>query len=439
MEGEGAGLEKLFKPQFLQFAVMTVIREVKALEILDSRGNPTVQAIIRTSKGAAKASVPSGASTGIHEAHELRDGGNRYNGKGVLKAVANVNTKIAKALRGKSPANQKLIDTTLQSLDPSANKAKIGANAALAVSMAACRLGAGNRELFQHISNLARNRRIRLPVPQMNILDGGAHVGAEHDIQEYMIVPLKFKSFSEALRAGTEAYHIVKERIARKYGFAAASVTAEGGFIAPMDSVEKRLQFLLRCIDEAGYTGKIKIALDAAASEFYDKKSDCYRIGSKTYSSESLAQMYQDLIKKYPVISLEDGLAEDDWEGWSSLQAAIGKQVQIVGDDLLVTNPERIRTAIKKKAANALLLKPNQIGTVTEAIKASQLAKKAGWKVIASHRSGETEDSFIADLAVGIGADQVKFGAPARSDRTSKYNRLLEIESSLGKKARFGK
>ncbi|HLD43711.1 MAG TPA: phosphopyruvate hydratase, partial [Candidatus Nanoarchaeia archaeon] len=192
---------------------MTVIREVKALEILDSRGNPTVQAIIRTSKGAAKASVPSGASTGIHEAHELRDGGKRYNGKGVLKAVANVNTKIAKALRGKSPANQKLIDTTLQSLDPSANKAKIGANAALAVSMAACRLGAGNRELFQHISNLAGNKKIRLPVPQMNILDGGAHVGAEHDIQEYMIVPLKFKSFSEALRAGTEAYHIVKERI----------------------------------------------------------------------------------------------------------------------------------------------------------------------------------------------------------------------------------
>ena len=415
---------------------MPAIQEVKAIEILDSRGNPTVQATIKASK-TAKASVPSGASTGIHEAHELRDGGRRFNGKGVLKAVAIINTRIARALRGKNTANQKLIDNTLRSLDPSANKSRIGANATLAVSMAACRLGAGNRELFQHINNLARNKKIRLPVPQMNILDGGAHVGAQHDVQEYMIVPQRFKTFSEALRAGAETYHITKEKIASQYGYQATSVTAEGGFIAPMKGVENRVRFLLGCIDEAGYGGRIKIALDAAASEFYDKKHNLYHIGNRKYSPESLIRFYQYLIKKYPIVSLEDGLAEDDWSGWGSLLAAIGKRVQIVGDDLLVTNPERIKIAIRKQAANALLLKPNQIGTVTEAIRASQLAKKAGWKVIASHRSGETEDPFIADLAVGIGADQVKFGAPARSDRTSKYNRLLEIENLLGKGARF--
>ena len=326
-------------------------------------------------------------------------------------------------------------------LDGTENKSKLGANAILPASMAVCKAGAScsNNPLYSYIQKLSNSKKILLPVPQMNILDGGAHVGAENDIQEYMIIPHGFKSFSESLRAGTETYHIVKKKIEKKYSYKAASVTAEGGFIAPMDGVEERLQFLQNAIGEAGYNGKIKLALDCAASEFYDEKSNQYKIMNKTYNQGELIDFYKNLIKKFPIISIEDGFAQDDWQGWKFFNKELGNKIQIVGDDLLVTNIMRIRKALEEKSCNALLLKVNQIGTVTEAIDAANISFKNKWNVIVSHRSGETEDTFIADLAAGIGASQSKFGAPARSERVAKYNRLLRIEEKLGKKTKFAR
>lgn len=419
---------------------MPRIKRIIGREVLDSRGNPTVEAAVFTDSAEASAIVPSGASTGVHEALELRDNNkNRFLGKGVLKAADNINRIIAKRLLGEDCANQGHIDNILIELDGTENKSGLGANAILAVSMAACKAGAlaSKIPLYSRISNISGNKKLKLPISQMNILDGGAHVGAENDIQEYMIIPHGFASFSESLRAGTEVYQTIKRNITKKYSYKAASATAEGGFIAPMEGVEERLQFLLDAIEEAGYAKKISLALDSAASEFCSNGS--YIISGKKYTKEELIDFYKSLIKKFPIASIEDGMAEDDWKGWELLNKELGKKVQLVGDDLLVTNIKRMQMALSRKACNALLLKVNQIGTVTEAIDAANTAVKNKWNVVVSHRSGETEDTFIADLAVGLGASQSKFGAPARSERTAKYNQLLRIGEELGKQARFAK
>ncbi len=418
------------------------IRSVKAREVLDSGGNPTIAVSLRTKDCCVASIVPSGASTGIHEALELRDNDKkRYNGKGILKAVVNVNKIISKKIAGIDCRKQREIDNLLIELDGTENKSKLGANAILGVSMAVCKAGAccSGKSLYKHIQKLANAKKLLLPVPQLNFLDGGAHVGAESDIQEYMILPTGFNSFSESLRAGTEIYHIVKKKIIEKYTYRAASVTAEGGFIAPMEGVEERLEFLMSAIKESGYGSKIKLALDCAASEFYDEKIQKYTIINKKYNSVQLLDFYKSLIKKFPIISIEDGFSQDDWHGWRYFNKQLGSKIHIVGDDLLVTNIRRIKKAVEHNSCNALLLKLNQIGTVTESIDAANVSFKNKWNVIVSHRSGETEDTFIADLAVGLGASQCKFGAPARSERTAKYNRLLRIEEKLGNKARFAK
>ena len=415
----------------------SVIKRVHALEILDSRGNPTVEVHMASSSFCAKAAVPSGASTGIHEAVELRDGGKRYGGKGVLKAVKNVNQLIAKKISGMDCRKQKEIDDKLLELDGTENKSRLGANAILAVSMAACKLGAkaSDKALYGHIASLAETKGMTLPLPQLNVINGGKHAGIENDIQEHMLVPSGFKNFHEALRASVETYHTLKGILKKKFGAIAVDLGDEGGFVPPVKEINERLTLLTHAIGEAGYGKKIKLAIDAASSEFY--KNGYYFIGKKKYDSASLADFYSDLTKTYPVVSIEDGMAQDDWDGWQLLNKKLGKKLQIVGDDLLVTNAERIKKAINLSAANALLLKVNQIGTISEAIDAFKLADKNKWNTVVSHRSGETEDTFIADLAVGLDASQSKFGAPARSERTAKYNRLLHIEESLGKKARF--
>jgi len=418
------------------------IRKIIGRQVLDSRGNPTVEAGLKTNDCCVKSIVPSGASTGIHEALELRDNNKRfYGGKSVLKAVNNINRIISKKLIGKDCRKQKEIDNFLIGLDGTENKSKLGANAILAVSMAVCRAGAeaSGLRLYEHIQKLSNSKKLLLPIPQMNLLDGGAHVGAENDIQEYMILPSGFSSFSESLRAGVETYHALKKKIINKYTYKAASVTAEGGFIAPMAGVEQRIDFIMSAIKESGYGGKIKLGMDSAASEFYDREKDEYKILNKKFNRGELIDFYKDLIKKFHIVSIEDGFAQDDWEGWQLFNKELGNKIQIVGDDLLVTNIIRIRKALEEKSCNALLLKVNQTGTVTESIDAANISFKNKWNVVVSHRSGETEDTFIADLAVGIGANQSKFGAPARSERVAKYNQLLRIEEKLGKKANFAK
>ena len=418
------------------------IKKIIARQVLDSRGNPTIAVNLQTKDCCVTSMVPSGASTGIHEALELRDNDKRfYGGKGVLKAVNNVNKIISKKLIGRDCRKQREIDNFLIEIDGTENKSNLGANAILAVSMAVCRAGAESSglRLYEHIKKISNSKKMLLPIPQMNLLDGGAHVGAENDIQEYMILPTGFNSFSDSLRAGTEIYHIIKKNIIKKYTYKAASVTAEGGFIAPMEGVEERIEFLISAIEESGYGSKIKIGLDSAASEFYDGKNKKYRIRNKIYNCGELIDFYKKLIKKFPIISIEDGFAQDDWHGWEIFCRELGNKIQIVGDDLLVTNIMRIKKAIEESSCNALLLKVNQIGTVTESLDAAKIAFKNKWNVIVSHRSGETEDSFIADLAVGIDANQSKFGAPDRGERTAKYNRLLRIEEKLGSRAKLGK
>ncbi|MBI2558444.1 phosphopyruvate hydratase [Candidatus Woesearchaeota archaeon] len=418
------------------------IRKITAREVLDSRGNPTLEVGLKTGSCCAKSIVPSGASTGIHEALELRDNDKkRYSGKGVLNAVSDVNNIIAKKLIGHDCRNQRGIDNMLVELDGTENKSKLGANAILGVSMAVCKAGAmcSGKKIYEHIKKLSNKNQIILPIPQMNVLNSGRHAGIENDVQEHMVVPVGFRSFSDALRAGVETYHILKNILKKKYGARAVLLGDEGGFAPPIENVEERLNLLLDAVDEAGYNGKIKLALDCAASEFYDDKNGKYTILNKDYNKGQLVDFYNQLIKKYPLVSIEDGMSQDDWEGWSLLNRQIGNKIQLVGDDLLVTNLGRIKMALKEKACNALLLKVNQIGTVTETIDAATISFKNKWNVVVSHRSGETEDTFIADLCVGIGANQSKFGAPARSERTAKYNRLLRIEENLGKKARFAK
>ena len=418
---------------------MSKIIKIHGREILDSRGNPTVEADVFTAGGLSRASVPSGASTGKYEALELRDGGRRYLGKGVLKAVGNVNNVIAKKIVGQDCSKQREVDELMIELDGTLNKSNLGANAILAVSMAVCKAGAleSNLPLYEYVADLGDSRGVTLPIPQMNVINGGMHAGIANDFQEHMIIPFGAKSFSDALRMCSETYHILEKNLKEKFGNSAILVGDEGGFVPPLKSVDERLQFMSEAIEELGYTKEFALAIDAASSEFYDKER--YNVMGKEYSSAELTDFYSGLCEKFKIISVEDGLSEDDWNGWIKLKSELGKRIQIVGDDLLVTNVERIRKAIRLDACNALLLKLNQIGTVTEALNAFRSAKGAGWNVIVSHRSGSTEETFFADFVVGLDAGQFKYGAPARSERTCNYNQLLRIEEELGAKAKYSK
>jgi enolase len=411
------------------------IQEIRAREVLDSRGNPTVEAEIKTEKGISRAMVPSGASTGIHEAIELRDGGKRYLGKGVLKAVNNVNEIISKKLVGMDCRNQREIDSLMIDLDGTENKSNLGANAILSVSMAVTRAAALEQgiPLYKWIAELLENGEISLPTPSMNVINGGVHAGNKLDIQEYMILPTGAKKFTEAVRFCAETYHNLRAIILKKYGKNAINVGDEGGFAPPLERAEEPLNLISMAIEESGYQDEIKLGIDAAASEFY--RDGSYLFAGRELSGGELGDLYTDLIKTYPIASCEDVFAQDDWESWIGFTKISGKRLQIVGDDLLVTNVKRIKRAIESNACNALLLKINQIGTISEAIDAAKISIKNGWNVMVSHRSGETEDSFIADMTVGLGTGQLKSGAPCRSERNSKYNQLIRIEGELGNKA----
>ncbi len=411
-----------------------MIKEVHAREVLDSRGNPTVECEIITHKGSFSGMVPSGASTGSHEALEMRDGDSRYQGKGVLKAVSNINNIISKKILGLDSSQQQDIDELLISLDGTENKKKIGANAILAVSIAVCRAGAASQEkpLFRHIASLSKNKSFSLPIPQLNVINGGKHAGIDNDIQEHMIMPIGSSCYSEGLRMSVEVYHTLKGILKKKFGPIGTNIADEGGFSPAIESIHDRLHVVMNAIEQCGYQQEISFALDCAASEFFS--NNVYSIRNKKFSSDQLIDFYSDLSKTFPIISIEDGMAEDDWNGWIELTKKLGKKIQIVGDDLLVTNTARIKTAIQKKAANATLIKLNQIGTVSETIDAVNLTHQHKWKSVVSQRSGETEDPFSADFCVGVGASQFKMGAPARSERLAKYNQLLRIEETIGKK-----
>jgi enolase len=418
---------------------MKKISTVHAREILDSRGNPTVEVDLTLSDGSfGRASVPSGASTGSHEAVELRDGDKkRYGGKGVLQACENVNPTIAKEITSKD-FDQRSLDSALIKLDGTPNKSKLGANAILGVSMAFAKAVAVSEEqpLYQYFKDISRSvNPIRLPVPMMNLMNGGAHADDSSDIQEYMIVPSGFTTFREALRAGAEVFHMLKKVLVENS--LSANVGDEGGYAPKITSNEKQFQLIIDAIKKAGYEpGKdISIAIDAAATEFYkDGKYELKRDG-RSLSSPEMVAYYTELVAKYPIVSIEDGLAEDDWDGYRSLTEKLGSKIQLVGDDLFVTNIERLAKGIKSDVANSILIKPNQIGTISETIDAVNMANKAGYTAIISHRSGETEDTTIADFAVGTGAGQIKTGSLSRSERTAKYNQLLRIEEALGSSA----
>ena len=401
-----------------------------AREILDSRGNPTIEAEVFLDDGArGVAGVPSGASTGVHEAHELRDGGERYQGKGVLKAVENINEKIADEIAGFEADDQRLIDQALIKLDGTDNKSELGANAILGVSIAAAKAAAESAALplYRYIGG--PNAHV-LPVPMMNILNGGAHADSGVDVQEFMIAPIGAESFAEALRMGAEVYHALKAVLKDK-GLS-TGLGDEGGFAPSVDSTKAALDVIVDAIKKAGFEpGKdVALALDVASSEFF--KDGKYHFEGGEHTAEEMSKVYEELIDEYPIVSIEDPLQEDDWDGYTTLTAAIGEKVQIVGDDFFVTNPARLQEGIEKKAANALLVKVNQIGTLTETFDAVELAHRNGYRTMMSHRSGETEDTTIADLAVALNCGQIKTGAPARSERVAKYNQLLRIEQELG-------
>lgn len=418
---------------------MSEIKKIKAREVLDSRGNPTVEVDVVTENGVFRAMTPSGASAGQHEALELRDGDkSRYLGKGTLKAVENVNKIIAPKLISLDPVAQETIDTIMLKLDGTENKDNLGANAILPVSMAICKAGAASKDLalYRYIGELNGILPHMLPVPMCNVINGGKHAGQENSIQEHMLMPTGAKCFYEGIRMVSESYHHLAKLLKNKYGASGVLIGDEGGF-APtqMITIGDRLDIMLKAVDQAGYEGLIKIALDPASSEFfYDGK---YKIGKKSYSGEQMVDFYVDLCKKYPIISIEDGLAEDDWESWILMTKKLGTKVQIVGDDLFVTNTKRIKKGIEVGAANSVLIKLNQIGSVTETLNAIKMTHDQGWTAIVSHRSGETEDSFIADFVVGTSAGQIKTGAPARSDRNAKYNQLLRIEEDLAEEAEY--
>jgi len=435
-------------------AAPETITKVKARQIFDSRGNPTIEVDVTTTKSKYTAAVPSGASTGIYEALELRDGDKaHYMGKGVSKAVDNVNSIIAPAIVGKSPADQKAIDDLMvQELDGSKNewgwsKSKLGANAILGVSMAVCKAGAASKgmPLYKHIAELAGNPtdKMYMPVPAFNVINGGSHAGNKLAMQEFMILPVGASSFTEAMKMGSEVYHNLKKVISKKYGQDACNVGDEGGFAPNILENKEGLLLIVEAIEMAGYTGKVKIGMDVAASEFFKADDKMYDLdfktepndGSQKLTGEKLQELYESFCADFPMVSIEDPFDQDDFASYKRMTAKIGESVQVVGDDLLVTNPTRVQKAIDEGACNALLLKVNQIGSITEAIEAVNMAKKAGWGVMTSHRSGETEDSFIADLAVGLKTGQIKTGAPCRSERLAKYNQLLRIEEELGEHA----
>ncbi|XP_077923910.1 beta-enolase isoform X2 [Halichoerus grypus] len=428
---------------FLLFAM--AMQKIFAREILDSRGNPTVEVDLHTAKGRFRAAVPSGASTGIYEALELRDGDkSRYMGKGVLKAVEHINKTLGPALLEKklSVVDQEKVDKFMIELDGTENKSKFGANAILGVSLAVCKAGAAEKgvPLYRHIADLAGNPHLVLPVPAFNVINGGSHAGNKLAMQEFMILPVGASSFKEAMRIGAEVYHHLKGVIKAKYGKDATNVGDEGGFAPNILENNEALELLKTAIQAAGYPDKVVIGMDVAASEFY--RNGKYDLDFKSpddparhITGEKLGELYKNFIKNYPVVSIEDPFDQDDWATWTSFLS--GVNIQIVGDDLTVTNPKRIAQAVEKKACNCLLLKVNQIGSVTESIQACKLAQSNGWGVMVSHRSGETEDTFIADLVVGLCTGQIKTGAPCRSERLAKYNQLMRIEEALGDKAVF--
>ncbi|CAA9584857.1 MAG: Enolase [uncultured Truepera sp.] len=416
---------------------MTLIETVGGTELLDSRGNPTVGATVRLTGGAvASAAVPSGASTGLHEATELRDGGERYGGKGVVQAVTNVNEVLGPALVGVDALDQAELDALLLELDGTPNKSKLGANALLAVSLAAARAAAQvlDLPLYRYLGGAAAKT---LPVPMMNVINGGKHADNRVDMQEFMLAPVGFERFSEALRAGVETFHVLK-KVLSKRGYN-TNVGDEGGFAPDLKSNQEAVEVILEAIEGAGYTPgeEIAIGLDPASTEFFRDGTYHLEAEGKVLSSAEMIGYWQDWVARYPIISIEDGLAEDDWSAWADLTKALGSRCQLVGDDLFVTNTERLQRGVDEGVGNAILIKVNQIGTLTEALDAIELAKRAGYHTMISHRSGETEDAFIADLAVAVNAGQIKTGSASRSDRLAKYNRLLLIEQELGDSARF--
>jgi len=421
----------------------TTIESVSSQEILDSRGNPTVEVEVVLGDGVwGRAAVPSGASTGVHEALELRDGDKkRYLGKGVQKAVENVNTLISDELFGWDATDQMGVDLTLLELDGTPNKSKLGANATLGVSLAVAKAAANSLglPLYRYIGGVYAHI---LPVPMLNILNGGAHTGWQStDAQEFMVMPFGAPSFAEGLRWGAEIYHSLKSVLKAK-GYATL-VGDEGGYAPALKANNEAVEVILEAIEKAGFKAgmnlDVAIALDPAASELYDEESKTYNLRKegKKLSGPQMVEFWKNWVNQYPIVSIEDGLAQDDWESWKLMVKELGGKIQIVGDDLLVTNPERVRKGIKEKAANALLVKLNQIGTLTETIEAVETCHRAGWRAVTSHRSGETEDSTIADLAVALNMGQIKTGAPARSDRVAKYNQLLRIEAELGSTAKY--
>ncbi|HLG25419.1 MAG TPA: phosphopyruvate hydratase [Candidatus Gracilibacteria bacterium] len=419
---------------------MSKITAVQAHEVLDSRGNPTVEVLVTTEKGSGRAIVPSGASTGVHETLELRDGDKkRYGGKGVLKACNNVNTVLAEALKGKDAGDQQAIDELMIGLDGTPNKGKLGANAILGVSMACARTAANEKGV--QLYNSLNPSAVTLPVPMMNILNGGKHADSGLDIQEFMIVPVSAPTFREALRMGAEIFHTLGD-ILKEKGFA-TTVGDEGGYAPKLAKQEDAPILITQAVEAAGYKigQDIFFALDPASSEYYDASTRQYKFRVEgeyqMLSTPDMIAYWEKFVEKFPVILLEDGLAEDDWDGWKELNARLGSKVQLVGDDFLVTNVVRLKKAIEMNAANSILIKVNQIGTMTETFNTIRMAKDAGWSSVVSHRSGETEDTTIADIAVAMETGQIKTGSLSRSDRVAKYNQLLRIENELGDKARF--
>ena len=418
-----------------------IIQNISGREILDSRGNPTIEVEVVLESGiTGRASVPSGASTGIYEAHELRDNeSGRYLGKGVSKAVENIRREIAPALIGKNVLEQTQIDNTLIALDGTANKSRLGANAILAVSLACAKAAAASQghSLYRYIGGV--NAKV-LPVPMMNILNGGAHASNNVDIQEFMIMPISAESWKEALRRCAEVFHTLKV-ILKEHKIPVTGVGDEGGYAPMLKKDEDALSLIVTAIEKAGYIPgeDFMIAIDAASSEWYDEEQGVYRLpkAGNVLTRLQMVKLWQRLAEKYPIISLEDGMAETDWDGWAMLTKALGSKIQLVGDDLFVTNTQRLAQGIEKGIANSILIKVNQIGTLTETLDAISMAHQAGYTAIISHRSGETEDTTIADLAVAVNAGQIKSGAPSRSDRVAKYNQLLRIEEELGRYAQY--
>jgi enolase len=410
---------------------MSRIDLVRARQILDSRGNPTIEVDV-VAGALGRAAVPSGASTGVHEAVELRDGGETYGGKSVLRAVANVNGEIADAVRGLDVTDQETLDRALVELDGTPNKGRLGANAILGVSLAAAKAAAAadGKPLWRHLGGESATT---LPVPLMNVINGGVHAANSIDLQEFMLVPVGAESFGDALRVGAEVYHALKKVLSER-GLA-TGIGDEGGFAPDLESSEAAIEAILEASERAGHRDRVAIALDPATSEVFS--DGVYRFEGREKTSEEMPDFWAEIVDRYPVVSIEDGAAEDDWPSWQRLTETLGDSVQLVGDDVFVTNPERLQEGIERGVANSILVKVNQIGTLTETIEAVRLAQSAGYSAVMSHRSGETEDATIADLAVALGTGQIKTGAPARSDRVAKYNQLLRIEEQLGARALY--